>query len=391
MVADGSRAGAAVGRRWCWGTWSVLIAAGIWLLFVVVHRGFSGRVWWWTLPDLAPPVVFLAVPAALLLATPLARPARGRIAALVLASLALGWPVAGVNLTALWHRPGPVPPDAVTVFAWNTWYWDQLARGPDAPSPMVRPPRDTDRFYRYLREQDADVYLLQEYLYFSADWQPIRVDHLDRLRREFPGFHVAVSGELLTLSRFPLVLTRPLDLRPWLSRQWEDLPPPDSQLPAYHTVKTLRTDLRIAGRVVSFYNSHLHVPVLALPTLDQADRDDLRERHDLRQADYRALAADVAGNPHPIVLAGDLNTTPAMGLLGALPDRLVDAVPATGALYPTSWARVGLPMWRLDWVFTTTDVDIHRYVLVRPAGLSDHHGQRVTVSISGCPGGTPCG
>ncbi|WP_229402369.1 endonuclease/exonuclease/phosphatase family protein [Micromonospora okii] len=364
-------------RRGRWVARLLLGAAGAWLTFVAAHLLLSGRAWWWNL-DLVPPLLFLAVPLLLLAAAPLARRARAVGAALAVASLALGWPCAGVNAAALWHRPAPAPPDAIRVFSWNTWYWDQLVR----TGPEGEPIRDPDRFYRYLRAQQADVYLLQEQLYVTgSDWTPLPVTDPDRVRREFPGFHVAVSGELVTLSRFPIVLDRPVDLRPWLARSWPDLPPADSRLPAYHTVKTLRTDLLVGGRVVSFYNAHLQVPVVGLPARRPDTADDSLARHDLRRASYRALAADAAGNPNPIVLAGDLNTSPAMRLLRALPDRLVDAGAALRSPYPTSWAWYGLPLWRLDWVFTTSDVDVHRYRMVPPDGLSDHSGQLVVVSL----------
>lgn len=359
----------------------VVGCAAAWLLFVAAHRSLSGRVWWWTLPDLTPPVAFLVVPVLLLVAVPLLRPARRWVAALALVALALGWPLSGVHPAALWYRPGPVPADAITVFAWNTFYWDQLATAPTTSD--GRPAHDPDLLYRYLRAQRADVYLLQEYLYFDAAWQPIPIDDTERLRREFPGYHIAVAGELLTLSRFPIVDKRPLDLRPWLSRPQPNLPPADTAMPDYYTLKTLRTDLRIAGRVVSFYNSHIILPVADATALDPRQRRETYAAQDRRRAGYRALAADVAANPNPIVLAGDLNTSPAMGLIRTLPDRLVDATGSMDRVYPVSWSRYGLPLWRLDWAFTTTDVTVHRYRMVPADTLSDHHGQRVMLSLSG--------
>lgn len=365
------------GRRWA--TRLLLGAAVAWLGFVAAHRVLSGRAWWWNLPDLVPPMLFVAVPLLLALGVPLARPRRGVTAGLLLGALALGWSASGLNVATLWHRPEPAPPDAIRVFSWNTWYWDQLLE----TGPRGEPIRDPDRFYRFLHAQAADVYLLQEYLYIETeDWDPIRVDDLDRLRQEFPGFHVAVSGELVTVSRYPIVREQPLDLRPFLDRPWPDLPPADSALPAYHTVKTLRTDLLVAAdRVLSVYNAHLYVPTVGLPRRDPDTAHDGLARHDLRQATYRALAADVTDNPHPVLLAGDLNTSPAMRLIRTLPDRLVDATAALDALHPTSWAFHGLPLWRLDWVFTSRDVDVHRYRMVSPGGRSDHHGQLVVVSL----------
>ncbi|MEV4759257.1 endonuclease/exonuclease/phosphatase family protein [Micromonospora sp. NPDC049559] len=369
--------GATGGRRW---PGRVLLgAAGAWLAFVLAHLSLSGRAWWWNLPDLLPPPLFLAVPLLLLPFAPVprARPARAGYAALVAAALGLGWPLAGVNPAALRPAPPPAPPGAVSVFSWNTFYWDQLL----AAGPAGEPIRDPDRLYRHLHAQRADVYLLQEYLYLDPEWNPLPVHALERIRREFPGYQVAVAGELLTLSRFPITLERAVDVRPWLSRPWPDLPPADSRLPAYHTVKTLRTDLLVAGRVLSVYNAHFQVPVVGLPARDPDTAEDALARTDLRRANYRAVAADVAGNPNPVVLAGDLNTSPAMRLLRTLPDRLVDATAAQRSLYPTSWTRYGLPLWRLDWVFTSRDVGVHEYRMVPPAGLSDHAGQFVVLSL----------
>src|SRR4029079_17566395 len=82
---------------------------------------------------------------------------------------------------------------AVKVFAWSTDYWQMSD--------------DQRAFYAFLRQQDADVYLLQEYLYWKGDDDPIRIDDSARLRAEFPGYQLVVDGELLTLSRLPVVAT----------------------------------------------------------------------------------------------------------------------------------------------------------------------------------------
>jgi endonuclease/exonuclease/phosphatase family metal-dependent hydrolase len=351
----------------------VVAATAGWLALVVAQLALSGRVWWWNLPDLIPPVLFAAVPVLLAVVAPLARPARWRILAALLVAAVLGWPLTGLQPASLWHRPPPVTPGAVTVFAWNTFYWDTPVDGPPDP----------DRLYRHLREQQADVYLLQEYLYFTADLQPIRIDHADRLSREFPGYQISVSGELITLSRFPIVAEQPLDLRRWLTEPQDDLVPSGTALPAYHTVKTLRTDLLVAGRLVSFYNAHVYVPVVGLPVGGSGTAASVRDRQDQRRANYRALTADLEANPNPVVLAGDLNSTSAMGLLRTLPDRLVDAGPATGSVYPVSWTWFGLPLWRLDWTVTSADVAVHRYRMVSSGGLSDHAGQHLTLSFPG--------
>ncbi|MFF3441214.1 endonuclease/exonuclease/phosphatase family protein [Streptosporangium sp. NPDC002721] len=377
-------AGPPPARRSRWRTWPLLSAPVAWLVFVAIHRALSGRVWWWQAPELVPPFAFAVLPVLLFAVALLARTARGWIAAVTLVSLVLGGGASGLNLAALWHRPPPAPPDAITVFSWNTLYWDMVVGEVTMPPPTGTPARDVDAFYRYLHAQKADVYLLQEYVYFGPDSKAVRVDDLARLRREFPGYHVAVASEMVTLSRFPIVSERGLDLRPWVSEKRDAILPPDPGLPDFSAVKTLRTDIQAGGdggKIVSFYNTHINSPVHAFPKGPDPRRLN-RTQHERRQANLRALAADVERNPHPVVLAGDFNASPAMGILRLLPDRLVDATPVLGSLYPTSWDD-RWPLWRIDWAFTTPDVTVHRYGLVRSDGLSDHSGQHLVVSTKG--------
>lgn len=356
----------------------MLCAATAWLVFVVLHRVLSGRVWWWQVPELVPPLALAAVPVVLLAAAlTAARRARRAAAAVALVSLTLGGGASGLNLASLWHRAVPAPPDAITVFSWNTWYWDQpVSRS--MPPPTGTPPPDVAAFYRYLRAQDADVLLLQEYVHFGADSRPIRVNDLDRLRREFPGFHIATASELVTLSRFPIVLQRGLDLRPESMR--ETPVPPGSDWPGFYTVKTLRTDLRVGSRTVSFYNSHINSPVD--PSAGGLDLLSLnRTQHEARKANLRALAADIQANPLPAVLAGDFNASPAMGILRLVSERMADAAPALRSLYPATWDD-RWPWWRIDWAYTTPEIAVHEYRLVRSGDLSDHSGQQLVLSLS---------
>lgn len=371
--------------RWCWGTWLVVSASVAWLGFVVAQLALAGRVWWWSLPELVPPLMFLVVPLLLLAVAPLARPARGRIAAVLVGALVLGWELNGVNAAALWHRPPPAPAQALTVFSFNTWYWDQPTAGTRLrPPPGGTPAADRDALYAYLHAQDADVYLLQEYVYVHDDWSPIRVADRDRIEAEFPDHHLAILGEFVTLSRYPIRTRTGVDLRPWLTEEHGELPPPDSELPEYHTTKAFRTDIEVGGRLVSLYNTHIPPPDQGLSLHRAQSRQTMRLQYDRRNASFRALAADVAGNPHPTLVAGDFNSSPAIGIRHLLPDRLTDPVAAMGSPYPATWdERWPARLWRIDWAFTTADLTVHEYDLVRAGGLSDHTGIRLTVSLTG--------
>ncbi|MDG6106282.1 endonuclease/exonuclease/phosphatase family protein [Dactylosporangium aurantiacum] len=355
---------------WCRATRVTVAATVAWLAFVCLQHLLTGRWWLWLLPDLLPPLTFLLVPVLLAAVLPAARLLRRRVptgaARVVLAgavvAAALGWPyngiggIGGVSVANAADGTGP----GLRVFAWNTGYWGQ-----DVPR---------DRFYAFLRAQDADVYLLQEYLHWdeTAGLDGARqVDDEAALRAAFPGYAIASRGELLTLSRRPIVATPPVG--------------PDRDLAGraagfdevFATAKVLRTDLEVGGQVVSAYNVHLPVQIdLAVSARFFAL---IHERDGARRRQLAGLRADLAGNAHPAIVAGDFNTSPAMGDLAVLRDTLHDA---STALYPGSWPA-GLPLWRIDWTFTTAGLAADGYRLVGTDGLSDHRAQRVRIALKG--------
>lgn len=365
----------AVGRRWCLGTRLLVGAALAWLVFVVAQLVLSGHWWAWLLPDNLPPLLFVLVPLLFLLAAPALRVVRVRLpvsgccwlAASALLAGVLGFGQSGVNLAALTGPPGPPPPGALHVFAWNTQYWDQTD--------------DPDRFYAFLTARHADVYLLQEYLNWDdskGENGAVRVVDTARLHRDFPGYTVVTRGELLTLSRFPVVATPPVGpdraIAGRLDVDWQT---------EFRTAKVLRTDLLVSGRVLSVYN--VHIPVHVDPGLNPLSGgfyDYVRHADAQRQAQYQGLVVDIATNPHPTLLAGDFNTTPAMGDLSALRATMRDAADASRSLYPVSWQSGGwLRFWRLDWTFVTRGVRVYRYAFGDAQGMSDHRPQDMTVSV----------
>lgn len=342
---------------------ALLVAAPVgWLLFTFTHLLVSGRLWWWLPAELLPPLAFLVVPVLLGLAALPCRRSRWPAAVASAGALVLGFGLGGLNLTAVVADRDPVPASALRVVAWNTEYWHDAG--------------EADQFYSLLRAQDADVYLLQEYLYYPAG-VPVRIDELARIRAALPGYHIAVAGELMTLSRHPIVAQRGLEA-PELDV------PADTDFPEYWRYKTLRTDLLLGGKLVSVYNVHLPTPVwFGGPSLfTPAFWDGVEDQHLRRGPHLRALARDVAANRNPVLVAGDLNTTPAMGDRHRFPSGLRDAAYANDSPYPASWPAAGpLPAWwRLDWTLVSPEVVVHRYRFGDPAGLSDHRLQYVEVS-----------
>ncbi|MFJ4905971.1 endonuclease/exonuclease/phosphatase family protein [Streptomyces sp. NPDC093249] len=353
------------GRARSRATRALVGATAAWALLVVPGLSLSGRWWLWLLPDLVPPPAFVVVP---LLLSALAygltggRARRWLLAALVAVLLA-GAGRAGLHWGALLPGggPGPAPANALKVFSWNTLYWDTTD--------------DPDAFHRFLRSKDADVYLLQEHLAWDGTHR--ETDRLDRLRAEFPGYHLVARGELVTLSRYPVVAAPPVgpgpapaDSAPWRERfEWN---------------KVLRTDVDVAGTVVSFYNVHMPVQLdIERSPLSPDFYRVVRETDAVRREHYAALLADARANPRPLLISGDFNTTPAMGDLRGLRESFRDALSASSSFLPGTWGVAGAALWRIDWTFTDEGLRVHRYALVSPAGLSDHKGQELLVSPAG--------
>ena len=153
----------------------------------------------------------------------------------------------------------------------------------------------------------------------------------------------------------------------------------EPEMVRFHTVKVLRTDLRIGERVVSFYNTHIHAPRGAGAAPADTKAAEPRPMS-CGWRGLRALAADVESNPQPAFVAGDFNTTPAMGALRGLPERLVDAGPALGSALPdVVGTAAALVADRLG--VHHAEVVVHRYRMVPPQTWSDHSGQEVVISL----------
>ncbi|MFD8956995.1 endonuclease/exonuclease/phosphatase family protein [Streptomyces anulatus] len=344
VLAAGDGANAA----WPGGGWA-LWAAGAWAVFLAAHLVLNGRWWFWLLPSLLPPPVFAALPALLLVLSC----ATGDLTAAVVAGAALltGARQSGLVPGALVRgkRLPPPPPDgAVRIVSWNTQHWCQST--------------DPEPFYAFLRGLDADVYLLQEYHHDEFDGTYRLIDDERRLRATFPGHRAVIARGLITLSRLPVAATVETAAR-----------------------RTLRVDLEMPGdgRILATFNVHIPVQLRLVSPLRADFYRAVRTRAADRAREYRGLLGDVAGCPHPALIAGDFNTTAAIGDARRIARLGADAVALSGRLCPTSWqARPGLRWWRLDWVLTTPGARVHSYRFRDPRGLSDHSVQEVSVSLA---------
>lgn len=327
----------------------VAAATGAWAGFLLLDAVLNGRWWLWLVVSLAPPPVFLAVPVVLAAAAAAAGgPTRDAVLWTCAACLAAGYRRSGVELAArLRPRRRTTSEPGLTVCAWNTEHWYQQG--------------DAGPFYAFLRSLDADVLLLQEYHHnnFDGTWRAI--DDADRLRAEFPGHHVISAHGQVTVSRLPA--RRVATTAERVLRVDVDVPSPDG------------------SRTVSLFNVHVPVQLRQVSPLRPVFYREVRARARHRDREFAALAGDVAAAGGPALIAGDFNTSPAMGdarRIRALGD---DAARWTVMSWPRSWHARGVRLWRIDWALVRDGLEVHRYRFEDAAGLSDHAVQRLTVGV----------
>lgn len=340
---------------------AILAACLCWTAFLAAHLALTGRWWLWHLPALLPPPLFAAVPLALATAAlTVPSAARWPTAGLAALCLAAGARQSGLHPTAP-LRPPPPPPagPAVRVAVWNTEHWYQRSGEPEP-------------FYAFLRTLDADVLLLQEYHHdaFDGTWRPIEDER--RLREAFPGHTAVVGNGQVTLSRLPVERAEPTAAE-----------------------RVLRTDLRLpgpdggSGHVVSFYNVHIPVQLRLVSPLRREFYRAMRDRALHRRREYAALLREVAANELPALIAGDFNTSPAIGEVRHIRRLGRDAARSGRDLHPAGWNARRRRWWRLDWALTRPGtgaaLTVHRHRLRHPEGLSDHRVQEITLTAAPSP------
>lgn len=240
--------------------------------------------------------------------------------------------ISDINLHAF-SRNEAADPD-ISVFTWNSRFWDDGIDESDAIA--------------FLKEQNADVYLIQEFMTRTGK----EIDE-SNVTEAFPEFSVHKTGELLTLSRFEII-----------------------ERHNNNQDEFLRTDILVENTRVSFYNVHIPVHIFR-------DGERMEYLHDWRIEEIDKLAADLRENTNPYVVSGDFNTTKSMGLLSKLDSLSFDSINQSREIIPSTWSLFGVNLWRIDYLFTDYDQKIEAvsYQRIDPEGLSDHAGISVGLKI----------
>jgi endonuclease/exonuclease/phosphatase (EEP) superfamily protein YafD len=359
-VRSGPQEIAATGR-WKRGTRLLVAATAVWTVFLVLQILFTDRWWPWSIFEATPPLTAVVVPLLLLIFVPFARPVRRWLAIFLSLLLLSGGYLAGYGRQLTSAATGNPHGTVVKVFSWNTGYWEMGD--------------NRDAFYAFLRRQNADVYLLQEYLHAIITNGPfntvIRIDDTARLRAEFPGYQMSVDGELLTLSRLPIVGVH----HEHFSSTGDDW--------FWKAEKHQRTEIQVGGRTISFYNVHLPVPFrIKGNPLSEIFYRRLKDEETRRISLLGKLRTDLAGNPHPAVVSGDFNS-PWMELSSLGAGTHVHNPPASllpPRTFPVSNYHLPL-LWHLDWLYTSGDLAVPSYHLAGGKAFSDHAAQTIRLVV----------
>ncbi len=129
--------------------------------------------------------------------------------------------------------------------------------------------------------------------------------------------------------------------------------------------------LDLDGRPVNVFNVHLQMPLET--TSRSLDLSSTKYVNDLRDANVQDLLSRLETIDTPMIVIGDFNLTDQQSPYAALTNRLCDAHDESGwgMGFTARILSLGLPMWRIDYVFHSPELVALRTAL-GDFGASDH-------------------
>jgi endonuclease/exonuclease/phosphatase family metal-dependent hydrolase len=260
------------------------------------------------------------------------------------------------------------------VFSWNTNCWDQY--------------KDEDQFYIFLKKQNADIYLLQEYLY-AREWNEttidqdkffaiyshdpffpenyVEIDDIAKIRETFPGYYIAINKQFVTISRYPI-----------LSSYCD----PSEQYAV--------TDIILDTNLVRFFNVHILLHIEPENPFTFYFYNALFNRFTARKRALMNLKQAIKDSKSDYFIAGDFNSTKAMGIFNSLLTNNIDAACYANDIIPLTFEYWGLKLWRMDYILigkTNSNVKVIDFHSREHEGLSDHDPLYMTLGNSPQPDG----
>lgn len=202
--------------------------------------------------------------------------------------------------------------------------------------------------------KSLDVILFQEHLFKKGDiWGPTY--RIPQLKEVIEDRYVEESGEIVTISKWPIVFTK----------KFNDGSPEG---------QTLRTDIEIAGEIISIYNTHLpvhmHLDLISDPMKFYADA---AHNADRRRKSLEIIINDIDHNKNPILIAGDFNSSTAMHATSWFQNHLTDSYSALHCKDDADTFSIGKFLhWRIDYIYTSPHLLPTGYCTKKLENISDH-------------------
>lgn len=330
----------------------------IWFIALLLNEIFAGKVWFWNIFSVIPSfffaiVMLIFIAFHLYFVFKIFRNRNQEVLktkryilhfATIIISIILSFSYSDINLpNNLITKPSSEElVNGITIFNWNTEFWAEE--------------KDVPTLHTILKEQNADVYNLQEFIIEKGDSENEKF--IDLLKKDFPEYTIVQRSELITMTKFEIVEVL-----------WKE------------SDSFMRVDVRLPNaEVISLYN--VHIPVQIAPRGLDGTIPYMQVNHERRVREFAKLELVVSqNNSFPYIVAGDFNTTANMGMMKNLKATLKDSQNVSGNLFPATWQIRNLNLWRIDYVFANGDIRFLTHEDVNPQNISDHWGQKVIFSV----------
>lgn len=174
----------------------------------------------------------------------------------------------------------------------------------------------------------------------------------ERFRQEFPGWHAAQAFEVGILSRYPLEQVR---VHP--------MPGPGSRR------KILEAVVDVGGSRLTVFNVHYITTTLVNRRDGRPPLESFASEALVRRLTTEKLLELARDSPYPVVLGGDFNMPPRIGLYRDLSAELTDVFAASGRGFGYTW-NSRYPLLRIDYLWVRGLEPLRSWVA--PLEASDH-------------------
>ncbi len=330
---------------------SIALISVLILIYLIIHKLLIGRFWLWNITSVIPPVFYLllAVASVYISILLIFKHLKSIYLVNIFVSFASIWLAIGISDLNLYflHQSAAKSEEDISIFNWNTEFWENE--------------QDLENLYEFLQKQNADIYNLQEFIpvVTSQDGKYVEVE-LSRLEEYFPDHELINRGEFVSLSKYPI-------------------------RKVYNTVdyKFLKYDIEVEEDILTIYNVHLPMQFSG-PSAFRSFPDEfsqIKSQFKYRQYVINKLSKDIAKANSPYIISGDFNTTKSMGIMDELLDEHKDSYKLNRRIIPTTWNKLGVRLWRIDYVLASEKVIFVGHKDIDPLNFSDHWGQLVTFRV----------